>query len=334
MRIILRGSTLLLLTVFTSVAFAQTEPPADSQEAAPIAEVEPVAPPPPPVDQRLEEAMARIKAAEGLFDSENYDAALAEFNEVKALLEGHPRQYRVLYNIGKCEEKLFRYNDAMSNYRLYLSQGGKDAEDASEVQAKISVLEGLLGTLRISSNVSDYEVWVDERMVGRSATEILVPSGSHVVELRKDGYQAAQQEVQLPARTTKELTFELNEIKEYKGMTPAVSIIFSVLSVGSLALGTIMAFRAKAKNDEAETLLMSGGEAALMAEDLRPKIKDLALIADIGLAAGLVFGAVAIITGLRTNWGGKGDDAKAEARLKLSPVASRHELGLMLGGSF
>lgn len=160
-------------------------------------------------DARLEEARQRIDQGRSLGEEGNYDAALVEFLRAHELLEGHPSQHIVEYNIGSCYEGLSRYGRAMEHYRSYLDGAGPDTEDRREVESRIAELEQRLGTLRLHVNVPHYEVLINGNGVGRNITEVMVPGGRHTVEIRAEGYLEARQEVDLLSRAEQEVSFEL-----------------------------------------------------------------------------------------------------------------------------
>jgi tetratricopeptide (TPR) repeat protein len=193
-------------------------------------------------DTALAEARERIGTGEQLFEMGNFNAALAEFERAGTLLEGHPMHYLVLYNIGQCYEQLFQYGRAMSYYQRYLDEGGADAEDAGEVRGKIQVLRSLLGTITVSVNTEHFVVWIDGQRVGEDETEFMVPGGTHQVEVRATGFEVERQEVQLPARETRALTFELAALaEEYEGTSPA--LFYGSVGVAGAALvgGVVLA---------------------------------------------------------------------------------------------
>ncbi|MEO0325498.1 MAG: PEGA domain-containing protein [Myxococcota bacterium] len=292
-------------------------------------------------DTRLAEAQERLERGRGLFDEENYDAALAEFQAAEALLEGHPALFLVLYNIGQTYEALFRYDQAMTYYRRYLDEGGGDQDDAPTVRAKIQLLDGLLGTVRIAANVPGYEVWVDDQRVGEDATEILVPGGTHLVELRAPGYVPSQQEVQVPARSTRELSFELEELaEEYEGLSPGYFWATAGLSAAAFAVGGTFGIRAlRDRRSVDDCLAANPGEQGLACDgaDRRDEIRESGRNGDIiALGIGGLFAAGAVVFAVFTNWDGDddGEEDPEAAALQLRPAGSRTAAGLVLEGRF
>lgn len=84
--------------------------------------------------ESLESAKQHCEKGEALFGEKKYDSALSEFEKAYQLLQGHPKRHELLYNIGKCHEKLGRYHSAVKSYQLYLDQGGPEITDRAEVE--------------------------------------------------------------------------------------------------------------------------------------------------------------------------------------------------------
>jgi hypothetical protein len=325
------------LAVGSSAARAQPVAEAAPAEAPADPAVAPA--PTPPTNPALDEARQRIGTGEELFSRGNYNAALAEFERANELLADHPLNYLVLYNIGKCYEQLFQYGRAMDYYRRYLAEGGADESDAGEVRAKLQVLQGLLGTIDITVNVSEFEVWIDGQRVGENEVRFLVPGGTHQVEVRAPGYESAREQVQLPARETRAVEFELDALaQDYGGVSPTLfwsaSGVAAVSLVGGVALAAVVRGR---RNRVDDSMAVGGGTwVAIATQAERDKIRGLSIGADVLFGSALAFGATALVLAFTTDW--DGDDAEAEdsARVRLSFDGSvdRDGFNLRLGGSF
>lgn len=285
----------------------------------------------PDADARLNEARERIARGEQLYADGNYEAALAEFSETLELLRGHQLRYLVLYNMAKCQERLFLYDAALASYRAFLEQGGAFTEQEGEVRAKIDMLDGLLGTVRLTVGVRAYEVWVDDRRIGENLTTFLVPGGTHKVEVRAPGYVPAQQEVQVAARAERALTFELERLaEEFEGLSPA--LFWSATGVAVVAAGVGAGFGIRAlsqRNDvDARTPPIGTDEEA---SDIRKS----ALLADVMFGVAGAAAITAVIFALFTDWGGEDEDAApAEPTVRLNLAPTRGGVGLGLGGTF
>ncbi|HJL05611.1 MAG TPA: PEGA domain-containing protein [Polyangiaceae bacterium LLY-WYZ-15_(1-7)] len=360
MRLVLRGATLALALVIGLGAPAFAQDPAGGEDAeaegaaAEGAEGEPAAEAEADAaegdaaeaeadagdaDPRLQEARERIARGEQLYAEESYEAALAEFNETLDLLRGHQLRFLVLYNIAKCQERLFRYQDALTAYRGFLEQGGAFSELAAEVRAKIELLEGLLGTVTLRVSVPTYEVWVDDRLIGESETEILLPGGSHTVEIRAEGYVPAQQQVNVAAQAERSLTFELERLaEEFEGLSPA--LFWTGAAVTLLAVAGGAAFGLKALNESND---IDSRDPALATRGEIDDVRRFSRNADIFFGVAGLAATTTIIFALFTDWGGDDEDdpaapaedeAEAGLQLRLAPSIGQDGAGLTLGGRF
>ncbi len=335
-----RGLLLLWWMSVGSLAMAQ-EPVGEEGAAGEAADVEAEAEAPaaeePAEDPRIAEARERIARGEALYEENNYEAALAEFNTTRELLRGHQLRFLVLYNIARCQERLFRYSEAMASYASFLEEGGAFTDHAADVRAKIELLNGLLGTVRITVNLRNYEVWVDSRRIGENQTEILVPGGAHVVEIRSDGYTPEQQEVQVAAQSEATATFELERLaEEYEGLPPVLFWVTAGAAVGAALGGMAFGLVALNKGNEPD-----GRSPRLATADEVDSIQRNARNADILFGTAALLATTAIIFAVLTDWDDEEDpnaistdEAEARLRLQVAPIVSRTAAGLSLGGSF
>jgi len=93
----------------------------------------------------VERAQRLFAEAEEAYNGHRYASAARLFRQVHELMEGHPRQYLVLFNLGQCLADAGEYEEAISALRQYLSEGGTDIENRGEVEARIAQLEDLMG---------------------------------------------------------------------------------------------------------------------------------------------------------------------------------------------
>lgn len=284
-------------------AAAADAPVAD--EGTPAA-AEPAAP---AVDPYME-AKERVGRAEQLYTDGNYDAALTEFEQAYGTMTGHPARNYVLFNIGKCQEKLYRYDAAIKSYRTYLENSGDGAEDKGAVEAKIDLLEGLLGTLNVKVTAknglppSKYELWVDGRLLEGSPESFMIPGGNHQVELRAAGFEVENKEVQIPARSEKSLVFELTPLaKEYRGLSSTYFWTAAGLAgAAGVVGGTFGALTVSKKSD------LKQAAPETITQDDADSLENRALVADIFFAGAGVCATTAIILAFLTDWSGKSNE--------------------------
>lgn len=280
-------------------------------------------------------ADARTHFAQGaaLFERNNYDAALTEFERAYELGTANPNRYVVLFNIGQCHERMFRYELALRYYRQYLEQAPPTTANRATVEATVNALEGLLATLRIRVNVPRAEVWVDDRRVGEAPGDVRVPGGRHVVELRASGHSPARQEVQVPARDTRELTFALEQLSQRRGISPV--FFWSAAGATALCAGLTVAFGVQVTSARSDVDARLANSAARfdVTEDDRANIQRLALTTDIFVAGAALFGVGTGILFFLTQWHSPAATPSGP-RAMVTPTLSPSATGLQLTGSF
>jgi tetratricopeptide (TPR) repeat protein len=283
------------------------------------------------------QAREHLNRGTALLDQENYDAALVEFMRAYDLVGEHPARPLILFNIARAHERLFRYDQALEYYARFLQEAAPDAPQRGEVQGTMRALEGLLATVQVTSNVPA-QIWVDDREVGASPGSVRIPGGSHVVVLRAQGYQDSRQQIQVAARETRALTFELGELAaEYRGISSVFFWGATGLAAAAALAGGAMGIVALTRRGDVDAQLMDpvlrhdGGSL----EAARAEIETYALVADVLFGTAGVFAITAVVLAFLTDWGGApAEEAPAAAELQLVPVVGPSFTGLSLGGSF
>jgi tetratricopeptide (TPR) repeat protein len=320
-RAALRSAALLLALVAASARAQEPseQAPDDGAEVeAPPAEAAPAE----TLTEAQLEARTVMARADALFEAENFSAALAEYERAYELAQGRPTAYMLLYNVGLCYERLFRYDRALEYYERYLEEGGPEADGRDEVLGTMRALENLLGTVRVRVNVASASVWIDEREVGTAPGEIRVPGGRHTIELRAAEHLPLQREFQVSARATIDLDLELEPIPEpSRGISPAwfyvstgagVAALIGGVVAGSIAVSLHDAAIERATNDDPS-------DDHLTTERTGPEIADFTLAADLAFGGALLFAVTATILYFMTDWGGGEETAERAG----SPFAVR-----------
>jgi len=270
----------------------------------------------------------RIAGGEALFEAANYDAALAEFEAVYGGTEGDPYRYVLLWNIGQCHERLFRYDLALEYYRRYLEEGGPEAEDRATVEATMRALEGLLATVRVTVNVPEAEIWLDGRRIGTAPGEVRVPGGRHELEVRADGYVPATTEIQIAARQSTDVALELQVVSTYRGVDSWLFWSSTGVALAAGAVFAILGGLAELENDRVEAM----DEDRRLQSDL-DHIQRLSIGADIALGSAALFATTAVVLAFLTDWGGEpASDSTATAYVL--PTISTTSLGVSVGGAW
>lgn len=291
-------------------------------------------------DPKFEEAKERFLQGLTLARAGDCRAALAEFDASYALV---PRP-STLYNIAQCQEQLFRYDLAVAYYERYLSEAESDAPDRPAVEQAMRTLSNLLGTISVASNV-EAEVWLGDRIVGQAPGDVLVPPGTHQLELRADGYLPSRKEVQIAGRQRVEVRFEMEQAEqqinqtveqniqqhyavtrvEERGLSPMIfwgGVAGTVVAAG---VGGIFGLQAMQARDDADNM-----DPRLPKDDKISEIEDNALLADIFFGTAGVLAVASTVAFLLTDW----DGPESTPPVRVDAQAGRHGGTLTVRGSF
>ena len=320
--------------------------PAQATPAAPAAT--PSAPPPAEAssapgstaasqdDPVSAEAKQHFRQAVAFAEAGDCGAAIVEFEAAYELV---PRP-NALYNIAQCQERLFRYDLAIRYYERYLQEAPLDAPDRPAVNAALSTLRNLLGTVTVRSNVAA-EVWVDDRLAGQAPGDVLMPSGGHSLELRAKGYIPARTEVRLVGRQRIELTLELEkaqttiEVTETTGLDPTLFWIGTGATAVTAVIGAVFAGRVVSLKDDALDL----PEVHPDRSKRREEVENAELTADIFFASAALLAVGTTIVAFVTDWDGEqpprtdGEQDSGAAALRMTPWVARDGAGLQVGGT-
>jgi tetratricopeptide (TPR) repeat protein len=287
-------------------------------------------------DPKVEQAKQHFRQAVAFAEAGDCGAAIVEFEAAYELV---PRP-NALYNIAQCEERLFRYDLAIRYYERYLQEAPSDAPDRPAVNAALSTLRNLLGTVVVNSNVPA-EVWVDDRLAGEAPGDVLLPSGGHSLELRAKGYIPARAEVRLVGRQRIELALELEkaqttvQITETTGLDPTLFWIGTGATAVTAVIGVVFAGRVVALKDDALELPEQHPDRS----ERREEVEGAELTADIFFASAALLAVGTTIVAFVTDWDGESSTPSVEtgvsasARLRVAPVVLRDGAGLSLGGT-
>lgn len=267
-------------------------------------------------DPRRAAAREHLDQGQAFFDAANYDAALVEFEAAHDVMDGMSDRYLLLYNVGQCYERTFRYTRALEFYRRYLAEGGPDAQDHGEVEATIRTLEGLLGTVTVSVNVGHAEVWVDGLPVGEAPGDVLVTGGVHTFELRAAGFVPTAREVQVPARGHASIDVTMGEVSTFEGIDPALFASTAAIAGLTLVAGVVLGSVALADSSE-----VTGRVVDFRTAGDRSRIDAEAAAADVLYAVGGGLAVVSVVFAVVTDWDGPSERAGATTTAYVSPRA-------------
>ncbi len=284
-------------------------------------------------DPQSREALERFEDAERIFEQGDYRGALAEFQRIYELLEGHPNRYFVLFNLGRAYEELHRYDRAIEMYRRYLREGGAEADGRADVEASLRALERLLGTVEIAIEGPERaEVWLGEWQVGEAPGRISVPGGQHVIEIRAEGFEPQRREIEVAARQEVRIEVAMARLSDFRGITPAVFTTTSVLAVASLGVAIGLSAHSLALHNDAEGCA-TRVSCVLDPQARQREIRDVALAADVSYGIAGVFAVTSVVLVFLTDWEGRPAPSD-EASVSVLPGFGRDFGGVQVSGRF
>lgn len=111
-----------------------------------------------------DEAVTRFERGVQLYEAENYEGALVEFNVAYKL----SKNYKLLYNIGICQNALKNYPAATEAFQKYLADGGAEVTEArrADVSERLSKLSLMVTRVKVATNApSGAQLMIDDQPV-------------------------------------------------------------------------------------------------------------------------------------------------------------------------
>ena len=313
-----------VFTFAVSPAFAQT-PPAGAAPA-PATASHAVTESGDPVER------ARLHYERGLqlFNEENYDAALFEFERAYELAP----TYKILYNMGRIQRQQHNYAAAMRSYARYLREGGTGvpADRRTEVEGELEVLKPRVALLTVKVNVDGADVYSDDTpvctatietsCVGKSPLQspIIVNGGRHKITATKKGYAPAAALVSVVGSDVADVKLDLVSYDRPAApptnpyMLPTI-IGWSVTGLAVIAGSVTGVLASKARSDERDTVNRFGSTRADL-DSARHKTVGLANATD-GIFIGA--GVAALVSGYFTvralRWNGRSTETNVQVGL-------------------
>ncbi len=184
-------------------------PPAASTAAPPGASA---APPSDELAEKERQATEHFMRGVKLTQEKAWDAALAEFEESIRLL---PKKSAVR-NAAICLRELGRYDEALVMWERLVREFGASLkpEDKAQADTAITELKTLTGYLEITSNVEGATVVVNGKERGKTPLKdkILVPIGTSIVKVSKEGYATFEGRPQLVGGRTIQVQGQLDPL--------------------------------------------------------------------------------------------------------------------------
>ena len=133
--------------------------------------------------------------AQKLYDTGNYDEAIAEYHEAYRL-KPHPN---VLYNIAQAYERLLDYAQSVVWFERYLAEAPKDAPERPIVENRLRILRNLPARISVTTIPEHVHAAVVDGAGKRRGADtpavFKVPAGTYTIELSQPGWESESHDV-------------------------------------------------------------------------------------------------------------------------------------------
>lgn len=164
-----------------------------------------------PTKEQIAEARTHFNKGIELYEDGDYEAALIELQRAYDTAPA----YKILYSMGLVQRQLNDYAGSLRSFKKFLDDGGKkiDAKRRSEVEREINKLQGRVAQVKLTTNVEGAEVTVDDNDVGKTplSEPLLVNMGKRRISASKSGYATASRLIRVGGGDTIDLQLELKK---------------------------------------------------------------------------------------------------------------------------
>ena len=277
--------------------------------------------------QSTDEGRSHFQRGVQFYKESDFRGALIEF---KRAYESAPN-YKVLYNLGQTSLELQDYAAALTAFRKYLDDGGREIprDRRAQVENELKKLEGRVARVTIKTNLDGADVLVDDVAVAKTplSSPILVSAGRRKIAIAKPGggHQSRTVDVAGGDETSVDLEVTVQPVTTQppveggNNSTPVIVtqppppimtagggpstatwigiVITTAVGAGAIVTGSL-ALVSKSQFDEA--LNQSPGSNTKIA-DARDKTRTFALATDVLAGTAIAGALVTIILALTTN---------------------------------
>lgn len=174
------------------------------------------------------EAATHYQRGVALSKEGDFPAALAEF---RAAYQAAP-SFEVLFNIGFCERRTFKYGQALRTFAQYLKWGGEKvaAERRTAVAKEIEQVRALTAPVAVIVEGEPASITVDGEKEGQTPLTDMIPlgPGKHVVRAEREGDVGEERTIEVISGQAQAVQFSL------KSLTRPVAVAFETRPVGAL----------------------------------------------------------------------------------------------------
>jgi hypothetical protein len=154
------------------------------------------------------EARRFLREGSKLFAQGNHAAALEKFERALQIFPSA----RIKYNVGQALRELGRPVEAVEAFEMFLAKADRiSSVERREATAALKELEATVAKLTLTTNLSDVEVTIDGRSVGKTPLpgHLVLTAGTHDVTLGRPGYKLVREPMTLAGGEHKRARFEL-----------------------------------------------------------------------------------------------------------------------------
>ncbi len=266
-------------------------------------------------DSNVEQARAHFGRGVQYYEDGDYRAALMEFERSYTIQPA----YQLLYNLGQVSAELRDYAAAERYFREYLAKGGQDiaADRRADVSAELARLKSRVGSIRVTANLPDVQIHVDDQLVKNpSGGPIRVSAGRREIVAEKAGYTPVRRVVEVLGGEELTVKFDMGS-PPGSASNDSPNVVPWVLGVSSavllVAAGATGYWAYRDSSDYSSALNSVTTQDRL--DQLSARAETKALVADVLLGTALAGGVLTVIFIV------SGDSSeRATAKLKATPV--------------
>ena len=155
-----------------------------------------------------ETARIQFERGVGLYETHDYQGALASFQEAYRLAP-HPS---VRVNMANCYEHLNRPIEALHHFERFLAESDNTPRaQRREVQAAIARMRALVGEVRLAVAPDGATIVIDDAETRRAPVlePILLMAGDHTIAVRMDGFTTVTERVTIQGGDTQRVSIRL-----------------------------------------------------------------------------------------------------------------------------
>jgi hypothetical protein len=169
----------------------------------------------------ISEAQAHFARATDYYSENDYAAALIEFRRANELAP----TFRLWFNIGQVCYQLKDYPGALDSFTRYLAEGGSEvpAQRQEEVEKEIERLRNRVATVRITTNLPNAEIAIDDVIVGKSplADPVVLGAGRRRISAALKGHPTVTKVIDIAG--LEQVAMKLEFVENLPRPSPAVS---------------------------------------------------------------------------------------------------------------